>query len=144
MMEPHDYQRLIAVKKELWYGAGKGLITGSLCGLMGHLLTLKFKVSPSYSANKKNNIILAVCVCGAFGSFVGGTVYGKNAVAYIGDIFRKKLSNEVEDLPSHYMEQLHRNQEETLKSMDSSFLGREESIKKAKLRRESEKQKPDL
>ena len=124
-LDEKSRSRLREVRKELTKGGTIGLFGGAALGIFGHVMTPI--VVPSFKVKiTKNTLIASVLICASVGSFLGASVYGKNAAIYIGDIFR--LGSKP---TSSYQQQLHENEQEILNSMDDAFERRAASIKKA-------------
>lgn len=117
--------RLQAVRKELWWGGLQGLIFGTAVGLAGH--TFLPKLVPSLSRKLNRNTLLAtVLITGSIGSFIGAVTHGKNAVQYIGDIFKRNSTP-----TSTYRSQLNQNEKTIMDSFDEAYQNRKDAINKA-------------
>lgn len=114
--------RLQGVRKELWWGGLQGLVVGSGIGIIGHTIASKYV----HKKLNKSTLLATVLLTGSIGSFIGAVTFGKNAVQYIGDIFREN-SNPT----STYRKQLQQNEQNVLDSVDDSYKNREEAIHKA-------------
>jgi hypothetical protein len=74
----------------------------------------------------KNSFVATMLVSAAVGSFLGATVYGKNAAQYIGDIFRLGSKSS-----SSYQNAMNQNERTIVETMEESFVRRYESIQKS-------------
>lgn len=123
--------RLQGVRKELWWGGLQGLIVGSAIGVLGH--TFAGKLAPMQAKKlNRNTLIATILLTGSIGSFIGAVTYGKNAVQYVGDIF-KRNSNPT----SMYQSRINQNEQSIISSLDDAFKNREEAIRRAVQDRDS-------
>ena len=84
MVERDTIRQLGEVRREVWKGGGVGLAVGLAFGVVVHWGT---KVVPQLRGYRSPNTRFAtVFLFGAFGSFLGATVRGSNALT-ITDIF---------------------------------------------------------
>ena len=96
-LDKESYYRLTEARRSIWYGGLKGLIYGSLVGFGGsyylfnrhpHLIFRESKQALK-PVIKANYIISTAMVLGSIFSFVGASVEGKNAFAFLSDVFYK-------------------------------------------------------
>lgn len=116
--------RLQGVRKELWWGGLQGLIVGTAVGVLGH--TFAGKLAPIQAKKMNRNTLLAtILLTGSIGSFVGAITYGRNAVQYVGDIFRRN-SNPT----SMYQTRMNQNEQSIISSLDDAYKNREDAIRR--------------
>lgn len=121
-LDAETENRLQKVRYQLFKGGVLGFVVGVAAGAVGFVITPKIlpKLKPKFN---RNSFIATTLIAASVGSFIGAITYGKNAVQYIGDIFRIN-SNPT----STYQNNLNKNEQEILSSMDDSFRRRAESI----------------
>lgn len=123
-LDSESTARLKEVRKEVYRGSLMGLVGGSSIGTIGYFAAHHFMPSMQKQKNK-SSFIATVLVGASVGSFIGALVYGKNAVQYIGDIFRIGSS------PSTYQGQRYQEEDRILGENEDAFRRRQEAIRKA-------------
>jgi hypothetical protein len=118
--------RLFQVRKALGRGGIVGLVGGAAVGSAGFAAINAASFPAFKSKLNKNSFVATMLVSAAIGSFLGATVYGKNAAQYIGDIFRLGSNSS-----SSYQNTMNKNEREIVETMEESFARRYESIQKA-------------
>jgi hypothetical protein len=119
-------ERLFQVRKALSRGGIVGLVGGAAVGSAGFAAMNAASFPALKGKLNRNSFVATMLVSAAIGSFLGATVYGKNAAQYIGDIFRLGSNSS-----SSYQNNMNKNERQIVETMEESFARRYESIQKA-------------
>jgi hypothetical protein len=117
--------RLWEVRKELGKGSVVGFVGGGALGAVGYTMLPYMPLALKHKPNK-NTFLATLLISASVGSFVGSLVYGKNAIQYVGDIFRTGSQSS-----SSYRDQLNKNEKDIVDSMGDSYERRAEAIQEA-------------
>jgi len=91
VLEGEDLRRIADVRRDVWTGGFRGLISGLFLGSASYLLLRKFRPSsfPSTYIDDSKYYILSTLSLGSVGSFMGSLVAGKNSIVFVSDIFQR-------------------------------------------------------
>jgi len=121
-MDAETQVRLNEVRKELYFGALRGLLIGMSFSGCSFFLASKYSVIQFKSPiHRKNMFIATILVGGSIGSFCYALANGKNSSQYIGDIYKQNANPS-----SSYLRQLNQNESELLS--DDSYERRKKIL----------------
>ncbi|CAN0018761.1 unnamed protein product, partial [Heterosigma akashiwo] len=98
VLEGEDLKRIADVRRDVWTGGLKGLVTGLFVGSAGFLSIRKFglRYVPKKYTEDSKYYVLTTLLLGSCGSFVGSLVCcaiaivaGKNSIIFVSDIFQR-------------------------------------------------------
>lgn len=129
-----DLQRLRAVRLQLFEGAARGALIGGVAGGGVYLFVKHFYLLP---LPKRFGFAVTTTASACVFAYIGAVVYGKNAIAEVGDVIRKadrrSIIEEVEqNRITPYRAELLNQERQVIQNMESSFERRAEAIRQFK------------